>query len=349
VRPILVTGAQGFVGRAFVAAALSAGERVVGLGRSPRSDTCFTHTISIRGRSIPAPLPAALRSALATDAYQYVQSDLLDTESVRSIVRSTRPSAVVHLASALRDDPPRRLTEANIAATVSLVDVLQEDADIKCAVIGSSAAVYGQPRTLPISETSELAPIDAYGVTKAAAEQLAAIGLRDCNTRIAFARIFNVVGAGQDERHVCGRFVAQAVAARASGAAVLQVGDLSPTRDFIDVRDVASALLVLVQSSLASDAYNVCSGRETAIRDVLAIALHSADMPDDLTIEPSYRRAADASRSVGDNSKLRALGWAPRFSLEESIADVTSYYRSIAVATGAESSSARPISSASSG
>jgi len=199
-----------------------------------------------------------------------------------------------------------------------------------------------------VKETSEFAPIDAYGVTKCCAEQIAAMHSRGLSARIAFARIFNVVGAGQDERHVCGRFAAQAASARKTGA-VLHAGDLSPTRDFIDVRDVAAALLALALSDVASGPYNVCSGTETPIGDVLTIALRSAGLPEDLPIESSYHRAADASRSVGDNSKLRALGWAPRFPLERSIADLTAYYRSIAAETGDASTTTRAISGASPG
>jgi GDP-4-dehydro-6-deoxy-D-mannose reductase len=348
-RPILVTGAQGFVGRSFVVSALSAGERVVGLGRSPRSDTHFTHAISIGSRSIRAPLPDAIQAALTSDAYEYVESNLLDPEKLRRIVRETQPRAVVHLATALRDDPPRRLVEANIAATVSLIDAVRaQRPDIECIVLGSSAAVYGRPRALPVTEAAAFAPIEPYGATKCAAEQLSAMASRDLPARIAFARIFNVVGAGQDERHVCGRFAAQAVSAYAPGTP-LHVGDLSPTRDFIDVRDVAAALLILMRSENASGAYNVCSGKETPIGDVLAMTLRSADLPEDIGVESSYHRNADASRSVGDNSKLRALGWAPQLSLERSVADVVAYYRSITAETGAEFTRTRAISGASPG
>lgn len=329
-RPILVTGAQGFVGRFFVACALAAGERVIGLGRSPRSGTSFTHTISIDERCIPSPLPDELRDAVAAGSYEYFQCDLLDAQRLREVLRSTRPRAVVHLASALRDDPPSRLVQTNIAGTVALIDALRaEAADIESVVFGSSAAVYGQPRLLPVSEASELRPIEPYGITKCAAEQLAAIHADDLRARVAFARIFNVVGAGQDERHVCGRFAAQAVSARAGNRAALRVGDLAPTRDFIDVRDVASALLALVRCEGASGPFNVCSGKETAIGEVLALTLRSAGLPEHFEVESTYRRAADPSRSCGDNSKLRALGWAAQFSLEQSIADVVACYEAM--------------------
>jgi GDP-4-dehydro-6-deoxy-D-mannose reductase len=329
-RPILVTGAQGFVGRSFVALALRAGERVVGLGRSARDDAHFTHAVSIGGKSVRAPLPADIADAQASGSYDYLACNLLDAERLRRIVRSTQPKAVVHLASGLRDDPPRRLVEANIAATVALIDALRaEGSDPECIVFGSSASVYGQPRTLPVSESSEHAPIEPYGITKCAAEQLAAIHTRSLASRIAFARIFNVVGAGQDERHVCGRFAGQAVFARAAGGTSLAAGDLSPTRDFIDVRDVGTALLTLVRSQAATGPYNVCSGEETSIGELLAMTLRSAGLPEEFPVESSYRRAADASRSVGDNSKLRALGWAPRFGIEQSVADVVAYYDAI--------------------
>src|SRR5205085_533500 len=92
------------------------------------------------------------------------------------------------------------------------------------------------------------------------------------------ARIFSVAGPGQTETHVCGRFAAQVAALAGIPHPALEVGPLDPTRDFIDVRDVASALWLLAQAREPGSTYNVASGRETAIHAVLSDLLRIAGL-----------------------------------------------------------------------
>lgn len=323
---ILVTGAQGFLGRAFVAAALAAGERVIGFGRSQRCDDAFSYRIRVRGELVLAPLPRELSAALDSSQYEYCCGNILDGVSLGSLIERIEPWAVVHLAAALRDAEVADLQQTNVGGTEALFDAIDRSrAEITCVVLGSSGLVYGRPTALPLSEESPCDPFDTYGTTKLAAERIAAARAKP-QVRMVNARIFNLVGPGQDGRHACGRFAEQ-IAAFHGNQNVLRVGDLRPTRDFIDVRDAATAMLRMLRDGCGS--YNVCSGVETPIQAVLDMTLRAAKAHGNVNVEQSYRREADIPRQFGSNAKLRSIGWNPQYSLERSIAELVEYYRSI--------------------
>ena len=323
---LLVTGAQGFVGRWFVAHAAQAGfARIAGIGRSARRDA-FTHHATLGPHATLAPLPEALRRA--PDAYAYVTCDVRDEDALVALLRAHRPRTIVHLASALRDDPPSALFPVNVEGTIALLRaVARSNVAVERVVLGSSGSVYGAPLTLPVRETDSPRPPDLYAVSKLAAEDAARVVAREHDLPVVVARIFNVVGPGLDERHACARFASQ-LAAIACGYAPARVvvGDLSPTRDFVDVRDVAAALTTLAERGAPGETYNVASGREAPMHDVLATLLDVAGLAERVEIVRGYRRGADCPRVVADVARAGALGYAPSVSLRQSLAELYAYY-----------------------
>ena len=142
-RRVVVTGAQGFLGRHVVAAFLASGDtEVVGVGRSPRSDACFTHDLAWLDGRVPAPL-GPLRPPSADDAYRYLVADLGSDEG-QATLRAVGPDVVIHAAAALRDDPWPVLRAANLDSVVGLFRALEPDAGPRPHVVAvSSGSVYG--------------------------------------------------------------------------------------------------------------------------------------------------------------------------------------------------------------
>jgi GDP-4-dehydro-6-deoxy-D-mannose reductase len=324
----LVTGAQGFTGRFTVAALLQADPRaqVVGSGRSPALDQTFTHAVTWGERRVLAPLPREV-GALDPARYRYLACDLDDPAAVAGLVAAAQPNVVIHLAAALRDDPPERLIAANVRGTIALLTALGTLADKPAVVLGSSGSVYGANPAIPVGEGDCCAPAEPYAMSKLAAEYAARVLAPALGLPLVIARIFNIAGPGQDERHVCGRFAAQA-AAIAAGAREprFEVGDLSPTRDFVDVRDVAAGLIVLAARGVAGGTYNLASGEERSIGEVLRHVLALAGIAERVEIVERYARAGDISRQRADIAKLAALGYRPRYTLEATLADLLAYY-----------------------
>ena len=335
---VFVTGAQGFVGRYLVSRLLERNQRisVLGIGRSADQRATFTHVVRLAGEVVPAPLPPDVAAHVRRPSYAYRAVDLNDVAAMTALLRDFAPNSVFHLASGLRDDDPRTLFRTNVDGTIALLDAIdaakvQPDA----IVLGSSGGVYGAAAELPIGEHARCEPVDLYSVSKLASEHASRIVARSAVLPVIWARLFNIVGAGQDERHVCGRFASQIAAIaldRTPGE--LHTGDLTTTRDFIDVRDLADALILLAARATPGMAYNVGSGEETLIQSILYKMLANAGLEDSVTLTSSAYRNADVRRHVADITQLRSLGFARRFSLDESVADVYRYYLGAFAATG---------------
>jgi GDP-4-dehydro-6-deoxy-D-mannose reductase len=308
----LITGAQGLVGRYLAAEILRAEDdcAVVGIGRSERADGFFAGERR-------APVPPEL---IPLDGrYRYLQCSLGDP-ALRDLVREIRPDRIFHLASALHSSPESDLLATNVAGTAALMDAAAHSGAL--VILGSSGSVYGEPRELPLEECHPCNPAELYGVTKLTAEHVARVKAANGAIGVVTARIFNVVGPGQSESHVCGRLALQL----ARRGPVLHVGSLDTTRDFIDVRDAASALLLLARRAEPGGTYNVATGRETAIRSVLSTLLEISGRAEKVELVAHAGHPAGVRRHVADIARLRALGFSPRRPLVESLRDLLRYH-----------------------
>jgi GDP-4-dehydro-6-deoxy-D-mannose reductase len=327
----LVTGAQGFVGRFLVAHLLAedADAEILGIGRSPANDSHFTHHVRWGERTVPAPLPGSLINS-HDGRYRYEIAELGDRAVVEEVLRSCCPDFIVHLASGLRDDPAEQLFRTNLEGTVHLIEaVAASKVPVQRIVFGSTGAIYGRSALAGrlLDEATPCVPLDLYATSKLASEHASRILTERHGLAAVWARIFNIVGPGQDERHFCGKIAAQISAIKCGiSAATIEVGDLSPARDFIDVRDVAAALSLLVRGAAPGTAYNVASGVETVMSQVLDMALDISGLTGAVSIDHTYRRAADIPRAIADTARIRNLGFEPAFDLRRSLADLIDYY-----------------------
>jgi GDP-4-dehydro-6-deoxy-D-mannose reductase len=308
---VLVTGADGFVGRWLLRALLAAGHDVVGAVQPgpPRDDG----------------LDDAER-----DAVLWIPLELGDLASVRQV--AARPfDAVVHLAAvasggdALRD--PGVAWAVNAAGTARLLGELgrrrRADEIDPLVLLASTAEVYGAGPGRPIVETDPVAPRSPYAASKVGAELAAQETRVRTGLRVVIARAFPHTGPGQDERFVAPAFARRLRGAHLAAARVVKVGNLEPVRDFLDVRDVADAYVALLARGVPGEVFNVASGQGVALQalfDLLAQIVGVSAIPEP---DPEFMRPADIPMLVGDSAKLRAAtGWAPTIPLERTLRDL---------------------------
>lgn len=272
--------------------------------------------------------------------------DLRDPDSLNRLLQHARPDGVIHLAgqSFIPDaiGNAAQVLEVNLIGTLHLLQALKHNGFCGDFLYVSSGDVYGQaaPEALPIRETHPVQPHNAYAISKIAAEMLCAQWSGDAPWRIVVARPFNHIGPGQHLKFVASSIARQMARIRLGlSEAVIEIGDIDVTRDFLDVRDVVHAYMGLLAAGEHGGVYNVCSNTETSIRELLDRLARIGGAEPEIRQLQALRRPAGQRRVRGDNGKLcAATGWQPRIPLDQSLRDVLAYWERI---ESAAASSAR--------
>jgi GDP-4-dehydro-6-deoxy-D-mannose reductase len=269
-------------------------------------------------------------------ALTQADADVTDAPALAAAFGRARPDAVYHLAGLanVKDSwaHPAEFFAVNGAGTLNVLEAARRLEPAPTVLVVSSAEVYGtvDAEHLPIDEDAPLRPVSPYAASKVAAEFAGLQAYLGYGLPVIRARPFNHVGPGQLAAFVV-RDLAQRIAeAERSGERSLAVGNLSPRRDFTDVRDVVRAYRLLVERGAAGDAYNVCTGVDVSIEELAALMVTLAGDDLELVTDPELVRAVDVPVLRGDSSRLRAsTGWTPELTLEQTLSDVLAEARAV--------------------
>ncbi len=278
-------------------------------------------------------LSAGHRDAVLGAAF--VEGDVLDVDNLRHLMRAEKVEAVLHFAAwlsvgdSVRD--PIGYYRNNVRGSLAVLEAMAAES-VRRFVFSSTAAVYGDPLEVPITESHRTLPINAYGETKLAVERALCHVERAHGIRWMALRYFNAAGAdpegelGEDhdpEIHL----VPRAIDAALGGGPLAIFGDDYPTpdgtclRDYVHVTDLASAhllALVALESGAASNVYNLGNGRPYSVREIVRAVERVGGRP--VPAVPAPRRAGDPAVLFASNERARAdLGWRPRLEAIETI------------------------------
>jgi GDP-4-dehydro-6-deoxy-D-mannose reductase len=253
--------------------------------------------------------------------------DVTDAEAVCARIAEARPEGVIHLAGvssvAWSHANPIRTFHVNTVGAVNLLQGAREFApDARFLLVGSGE-MYG--RLLDgrrAREDDQLRPLSPYSASKCAAEIIAKQFSESYGLHVICARPFNHAGAGQDRHFVIPSFARQiANIALGKAPAVVEVGDLSPVRDFLHVQDVVRGYRLLLERGISASAYNLCSEQPVSIREILETLQRLAGVQLEVRADPSLFRPAEIPWLVGDGTRIRALGWAPTLTLTDALSE----------------------------
>lgn len=261
-------------------------------------------------------------------------TDLRDRAALEATCLALRPDAVIHLAAQSfvprSFEAPEETYAVNFLGTLHLLEALKNSSFDGTFLFVGSSDVYGLVGTgqLPITEQMLLAPRSPYAVSKAAAELLCRQWSVTEKMRIVMTRPFNHIGPGQDLRFAVSGFCRQvALIHLGKQAPVIEVGDLGVTRDFTDVRDVVRAYLALLEKGSSGDVYNICSGREILLADVLPQLRAISGVDFEIRVDASRFRPAEQRRVCGSALKLeQATGWRPTIPFTQTLLDMYTWW-----------------------
>ncbi|MBD1916315.1 MULTISPECIES: NAD-dependent epimerase/dehydratase family protein [Cyanophyceae] len=298
---VLVTGAAGFIGRYVVRYFMEQGWAVVGIDNS-------------------LPENAPLSNLTVYHRLQLPDSNL------KTIFQETSPQVLIHCAGrasvGLSVKDPEADFYGNTVLTFELLNALRLHAPQCRFILLSSAAVYGNPDSIPISEDQLTAPISPYGFHKLQCEQICLEFTKLYQVPTAAVRIFSAYGPGL-RRQVLWDICQKAIVHHS----VQLQGTGQESRDFIHALDIAKALFTIAKApTMEGETYNLATGREVTIAEIAGLVLE--------TLEYEGRLEFDGKVPTGNPlhwkaniSKLQTLGFIPSVALERGVQTFTNWCR----------------------
>lgn len=299
-RTILVTGANGFLGRYVSRAAALQGDRVIGIGLGYWAEETWRHW----GLSAWHELDVTLASLVA---------------------HAGRPDVVIHCAGSasvgFSIENPAQDFESTVATTLEVLEYMRTCAPETALVYPSSGAVYGRAAKLPIPEDSPLAPISPYGVHKKIAEELCRSYGQSFGLRVALVRIFSAYGVELRKQLLWD-------ACRKALLGDCRFGGTGrETRDWVHAEDVARLLLIAADhAEQGAPTVNCATGQDVAVENILAVLFDALGVsgPPEFT---GAARSGDPERVAGDPSRAKSWGWAPQRPWQDGVREYARWFR----------------------
>lgn len=309
----------------------------------------YIGSVTVEALSARGNAPAVIDSLLtghreAVDsALPFHQVDLHDTRAVTKILQEHRAEAVIHFAaSSLVGESvsdPAKYMENNVGGTLSLLRAMLK-AGVKKLVFSSTAATYGEPEFMPLTEDHPTKPTNPYGLTKRFMEQAMEAYSAAYGLRFVALRYFNACGAtprrGEDhdpETHLIPLVLQVALGQRPHISIFgtdYDTADGTCVRDYIHVSDLAQAhLLALDYLGRGGESLicNLGNGNGFSVREVIDACRRVTGC--EIPVQEGPRRAGDPSRLIADATRARTvLGWNPRHpDLESIVSDAWRWHR----------------------
>lgn len=271
------------------------------------------------------------------DSFSTVSMDLTDAQNVHNVLQQVQPERIFHLAaqSFVRASwqYPTATAATNEIGTINLLEAARKLKLPPIIQVAGSSEEYGlvTPEECPITEDQPFRPLSPYGVSKIAQEYYALQYYHSYRLPVVVTRAFNHTGPRRHESFAESSFAKQLVeiAGGLAKSSTLKVGDLTPVRDWTDVRDTVRAYWLLTDqiSRTAGEVFNISTRQTTTIQQVLDFLIEYSGLTVEVVKDPSRMRPSDVMLLEGDNSKLLSvIDWQPEYSLDRTLAHLYDWW-----------------------
>ena len=288
---VLVIGAAGLIGRAVLAQA---------------------------GRTGTVSAVVARASADAPDAHVLILSPAA-VDPLARLLERLEPTAIVN-SSGRTSGESEELWRANVESVAAIIEAMRLAAPRARLVHLGSAAEYAETPGEMTAEDAPLAASTPYAASKLAANKLVSEAA-ESGLDTVVARVFNPIGPRMPPTSLPGRAARLIRDAVIEGTQTIELGPLGAVRDYVDLRDIATAVQILAsEASLAHRDYNVGSGRPTVVRDLVSMIAERLEFSGQvLESSAGSPRSHDVNSRVADITRMRAMGWMPSIELAASV------------------------------
>lgn len=294
----LVTGGAGFIGSHLVKELVRQGQKVVVLD-------------NLSGGKLE-------NLATVQDKIHFIKGDICDYSDVLDacdgIDYVLHHAALISVAESM--EKPQETAEINVQGTVNVLEA-SRTCGVKRVVFASSAAVYGTRPELPYTEQTPIDCQSPYAWSKQAGAELCQLYTQAYGLEAVALRYFNVFGTGQNPNSAYAAVIAKFMQLAAEDKPLGIDWDGLQSRDFVNVEDVVQANLLAATKGVPGEIYNVASGRTYTLLDLADTIEKVAGKKLARISRP--KRPGDVHESSADISKMRALGYSPRITLEEGL------------------------------
>lgn len=312
-KKVLVTGADGFIGSHLVEALIAKGCDV----------RAFVFYNSFNSWGWLDTIPFELQKELDVFA-----GDIRDPNGVRNAMEGC--DVVFHLAALIAIPfsyhSPDSYVDTNIKGTLNVLQAAR-DLNVEKVLVTSTSEVYGTAQYAPIDEKHPYQGQSPYSATKIGADRIAESFYRSFETPVVIVRPFNTYGPRQSARAVIPTIITQLL----SGKEQLDLGDLTPTRDFNYVSDTVNGFIALAESEKGvGEEVNIATGVEQTVGDVATYLIelinpHASIKTDEARIRPEK---SEVFRLIGDNTKIKSItNWTPSYNLYTGLEQTVNWFR----------------------
>lgn len=246
--------------------------------------------------------------------------NILETLFLKKCIQEIKPDLIYYLISFFSLDTSRDFSKSIQKNSDCLSNLFKNLTSKQRVIYVGSSAQYGRVpiNFQPVKENIGFYPVSSYGIFKIFEENEIKKLASESKVNIIGARVFNIIGPGEPERTIGGSIISQLKLSNE-----IQVGNLKSKRDFLDVRDVANALVLIGKNGKNNEVYNVCSGKSISIKNYLELIINQLKIKPVINIVKNKFQKNDIENLVGDNSKIaNELNWKRIYSLNDTIKDI---------------------------
>lgn len=303
---VLVLGGTGMVGSHFMKSYIDEGAEVYGLARNSAS----SRMAAIPDKSI-------------------IRCDILERDGLMRVMKDIKPDVIIHMAAQAFNGDSWNLEyithQTNYIGTLNVLFCAREVVPEAKILLACSSAEYGniKEEDCPLKEDRLLKPHTPYGVSKAGTENLGRQYALNYGMKVFLPRMFIHVGTGHPPATAIQNFARQLALIKAGRLEPeIHVGNLTTYRDYIDVRDGVKAMRILMDKGIPGEPYNICNGKAYQIQEILDMLIDISGVDVKVVSDEKLFRVADEPLLLGDDSKIKALGYKREFTMRQTLEDV---------------------------